>query len=89
MQDDAVRNNPLQNNPLAFWAGLVLLFVGVLATLFYLFVRTAHESLIMPGPTLRLKHIILSLVILAAGAVIVSFARPRSSSYSDTNRYNR
>lgn len=89
MQDDPPQNNPLQNNPLAFWAGLVLLFVGVLATLFYLFVRTAHESLIMPGPTLRLKHIVLSLVLLAAGAVLVSFARPRSSSYSSTGPYNR
>jgi uncharacterized membrane protein len=89
MQDDVIRNNPLQNNPMAFWAGLVLLFVGLAATVFYLFVRTAHESLIMPGPTLRLKHIILSLVILAAGAIIVSFARPRSSSYSDSSSYNR
>ena len=88
MQDNAARNNPLQNNPLAFWAGLVLLFLGVLALLFYLFVRTAHESLIMPGPTLRIKHIILSLALLAAGAVIVSFARPRSSSYSGSS-YNR
>lgn len=88
MQDDGARNNPLQNNPFAFWAGLVLLFVGVAAMLFYLFVRTAHESLIMPGPTLRVKHIILSLVLLAAGAVIVSFSRPRSSSYS-SGPYNR
>jgi hypothetical protein len=90
MQDNASQNNPLQNNPLAFWAGLVLSFVGLLATLFYLFVRTANESLIMPGPTLRLKHIVLSLVVLAAGAVLVSFARPRSSSsYSDSRPYNR
>ena len=89
MQENAPQNNPLQNNPLAFWAGLVLLFGGLLATVFYLFVRTAHESLIMPGPTLRLKHIILSLAITAAGAVLASFARPRSAGLSGSSPYNR
>jgi hypothetical protein len=43
----------------------------------------------MPGPTLRIKHIILSLVILAAGAVLASFARPRPSGYSESNRFER
>jgi hypothetical protein len=89
MQDNAPQNNPLQNNPLAFWAGLVLLFGGLLATVFYLFVRTAQESLILPGPTLRLKHIILSLLVTAAGAVLASFARPRSSGFADSSPYNR
>ena len=84
-----MQNSSLQNNPFVFWVGLVIFFVGLLATVFYLFVRTAHESLILPGPTLRLKHIILALVIAAAGAVIASFARPRSSAISGTTSYNR
>jgi hypothetical protein len=84
-----MQNNPIQNNPMAFFAGVVIFFIGLLATVFYLFVRTATESLILPGPTLRLKHIILALVIVAVGAVIASFARPRSSAVSDTPRYNR
>ena len=83
-----MQNNPIQNNPMAFWAGLVIFFIGLVALVFYLFVRTAHESLIMPGPTFRLKHTILALVIAAVGAVIASFARPRPS-ISDTPHYNR
>jgi len=83
-----MQDNPIHNNPMAFWAGLVLFFIGLLALAFYLFVRTAQESLIMPGPTLRPKHIILALVIAAAGAVIASFARPRRPSTSDAPRYN-
>jgi hypothetical protein len=84
-----MQSNPIQNNPMAFFAGVVIFFVGLLATVFYFFVRTAHESLIMPGPTLRPKHIILALVITAGGAVIASFARPRPSGISDTPHYNR
>jgi hypothetical protein len=84
-----MQNNPIQNNPMAFFAGIVIFFIGLLATVFYLFVRTSTESLILPGPTLRLKHIILALVIAAAGAVIASFARPRDSVTSDQPRYNR
>jgi hypothetical protein len=84
-----MQTNPIQDNPMAFWAGLVLFFIGLVATVFYLFVRTAQENLIMPGPTLRLKHIILALLIGAVGAVIASFARPRPSGISDTPHYNR
>jgi hypothetical protein len=84
-----MQNNPIQNNPMAFFAGIVIFFIGLLATVFYLFVRTSTESLILPGPTLRPKHIILALVIAAAGAVIASFARPRDSVTSDQPRYNR
>ncbi|HEY4845481.1 MAG TPA: hypothetical protein VII89_07275 [Candidatus Dormibacteraeota bacterium] len=84
-----MQGNPIQNNPMAFFAGVVIFFIGLLATVFYLFVRTSQESLILPGPTLRLKHIILALVIAAAGAVIASFARPRSSAISDSPPYNR
>ena len=72
--------SPLDNNPMAFWAGLVLAFLGLAGAIFYLLVRTASESLILPGPVFRLKHFVLSLVILAAGAVLASFARPRGSS---------
>jgi hypothetical protein len=83
-----LQNNPIQNNPMAFFAGVVIFFIGLLATVFYVFVRTAHESLIMPGPTFRLKHVILALVIAAVGVVIASFARPRPS-ISDAPDYNR
>jgi hypothetical protein len=69
----------LENNPLAFWAGLVLAFLGLAGAIFYLLVRTSSESLIMPGPVFRLKHFVLSLVVLAAGAVLASFSRPRGS----------
>jgi len=58
-----MENNPIQNNPMAFFVGVVIFFIGLLALVFYLFVRTATESLILPGPTLRIKHIILALVI--------------------------
>jgi uncharacterized membrane protein len=69
----------LENNALAFWAGLVLVFVGLLGAVFYLVVRTSTESLVLPGPTFRLKHFVLCLVLLAAGAVLASFARPRGT----------
>ena len=84
-----MEDNPLQNNALAFWAGLVLFFVGLIGIVFYLFVRTATESAILPGPTFRLKHFIIALLVAAAGAVIASFARPRSSAISEANRFNR
>jgi hypothetical protein len=84
-----MQNNPIQNNPMVFFVGVVIFFIGLLGTVFYLFVRTAHESLIMPGPTLRIKHIILALAVAAAGAVIASFSRPRPSGISDTSPFNR
>ena len=84
-----MQDNPIQNNPMAFFVGLVLFFIGLLAMVFYLFVRTATESLIMPGPTLRVKHIILALGIALVGVVIASFARPRTPSASGTSSYNR
>jgi hypothetical protein len=84
-----MQDNPLQNNPMAFWAGLVLIFVGLAGVIFYLFVRTASESLIFPGNHFRLKHFIVSLLILAAGAVIASFARPRPESMPTGNNFNR
>ena len=84
-----MQDNPLQNNAMAFWAGLVLLFLGLAGALFYLVVRTSSESAFLPGPTFRLKHFLLALVLAAAGAVIVSFARPRASAGSRMNRFNR
>ena len=59
-----MQDNALQNNPLAFFAGLVLFFAGLLVALFYLVVRTATESTILPGQHFRLKHFILALVCL-------------------------
>ena len=76
----------IENNPLALWAGLVLVFLGLAGALFYLLVRTASESLILPGPVFRLKHFVLCLVIIAAGAVLASFARPRGSSLGSEPR---
>jgi hypothetical protein len=84
-----MQDNPLQDNPLAFFAGLVLFFAGLLVALFYLVVRTATESTILPGQHFRLKHFILALVVAAAGVVIASFARPRTSAMSDRTSFNR
>ena len=84
-----MQENPLQNNAMAFWAGLVLIFAGLAGAAFYLFVRTSSESLLLPGPNFRLKHFIVALVILAAGAVLASFARPRPEAMSTTSRFNR
>ena len=84
-----MQDNPLQNNPMAFWAGLVLVFLGLAAAVFYLVVRTSTENLILPGPTFRLKHFGLALLVIVAGAVIASFARPRSSAVSSPRRFNR
>src|SRR5439155_24638523 len=84
-----MQNNPLENSPMAFFAGLVLAFVGAAGAVFYLFVRTTSESLIMPAPAFRLKHFVLALVVLAAGAALAPFPRPRRSSASDSTSYNR
>ena len=84
-----MQNNALENNPLAFFAGLVLFFAGLLVALFYLVVRTATESTILPGQHFRLKHFILALVVAGAGVVIASFARPRTSAISDRTSFNR
>ena len=84
-----MQDNALQNNPLAFFAGLVLFFVGLLAAVFYLFVRTATESAFLPGQHFRLKHFVVALIITAAGATLASFARPRGPATSDQPRYNR
>jgi hypothetical protein len=84
-----MQNNALQNNPLAFFAGLVLFFAGLLVALFYLVVRTATESTILPGQHFRLKHFILALVVAAAGAVLASFARPRRAAFSEQSPFNR
>ena len=84
-----MQDNPLQNNPMAFWVGLVLFFVGLAAAVFYLVVRTSSESLLLPGPNFRLKHFVVALVILVAGAVIASFARPRPETISTTSRFDR
>jgi uncharacterized membrane protein YhhN len=83
-----MQDNVLQNNPLAFFVGLVLFFVGLVAAVFYLFVRTATESALLPGPHFRFKHFVIALIITAAGVVLASFARPRTTA-SDSSRYNR
>jgi hypothetical protein len=84
-----MQDNALQNNPLAFWAGLVLFFAGLVVALFYLVVRTATESTLLPGQHFRVKHFIVALVVAAAGAVLASFARPRQSTMSDRTGFNR
>jgi hypothetical protein len=84
-----MQDNVLHNNPFVFWAGLVLFFIGLLGMVFYLFVRTATETALLPGPHFRLKHFTVALLIAVAGAVVASFARPRGSAMSDTTAYNR
>jgi hypothetical protein len=84
-----MQDNALQNNPLAFFAGLVLFFVGLVAAVFYLVIRTATESALLPGQHFRLKHFVVALIIMAAGAVLASFARPRTGATSDQPHYNR
>ena len=71
-----MQNNPVQDNPTVFWLGLVVTFIGLVGMTYYLFVAAGHP---------HLKHTILFLVIAAAGAVLASFARPRSS-ISETTR---
>jgi nitrate/nitrite transporter NarK len=84
-----MQDNALQDNPLAFWAGLVLFFAGLVVALFYLVVRTATETALLPGQHFRVKHFILALLVAAAGAVLASFARPRGSAMSDRTGFNR
>ena len=84
-----MQDNALQNNPLAFFAGLVLFFAGLLVAFFYLIVRTATESTILPGQHFRPKHFLLALVVAVAGGVLASFARPRGSGMSDRTSFNR
>ena len=68
----------IQDNALAFWAGLVVAFLGVLFLISSLFIISNHP---------RIKHSILGIVIILAGAVLASFARPRgSSTISSTTR---
>jgi hypothetical protein len=84
-----MQDNALQDNPLAFWAGLVLFFAGLVVALFYVVVRTATETALLPGQHFRVKHFILALLVGAAGAVLASFARPRGSAMSDRSGFNR
>jgi hypothetical protein len=70
-----MQNNPLQNNPLVFWVGLVLLFLGLVAAFLYLI----GPHVAMFGPGIRVKHGLLALAVAVAGVVIASFARPRGS----------
>ncbi len=80
-----MQNNWLQNNPLLFWVGLVLMFLGLVAAWLYLI----GPHIAMFGPGLRLKHGLAALFIAIAGAAIASFARPRGPAASDQPRYNR
>jgi nitrate/nitrite transporter NarK len=57
--------------------------------LFYVVVRTATETALLPGQHFRVKHFILALLVAAAGAVLASFARPRGSAMSDRTGFNR
>lgn len=61
-----MENNPVQNNAVIFWIGLVVAFVGLAATAWYLF-----------GPQLHVKHAILTFLVATGGAVLASFSRPR------------
>jgi len=80
-----MQNSSLQNNPLVFWVGLVLIFVGVVAAWLYLI--GPHVAIF--GPGIRVKHGLVAIAVAVAGAVIASFARPRGSTISETTRFNR
>jgi hypothetical protein len=80
-----MQSNWLQNNPMVFWVGLVLLFVGLVAAFLYLV--GPHVAIF--GPGIRVKHGMLALAVAVAGAALASFARPRGPATSDQPRYNR
>ncbi len=69
-----MENNPVDDNPLVFWLGLVIMFLGLIAAFLYL----VGPHVLMFGPGIRVKHGILALIIAVAGAVLASFARPRT-----------
>ncbi|TMD08937.1 MAG: hypothetical protein E6J01_03140 [Chloroflexi bacterium] len=71
-----MQDNPVQNNPTAFWLGLVVTFVGLVGMIYYIFIASGHP---------HLKHTIAFLVVAAAGAALASFARPRAA-ISETSR---
>ena len=80
-----MQNNWLQNHPLVFWVGLVLLFAGLVAAFLYLV--GPHVAIF--GPGIRVKHGLLALLIAVAGAALASFARPRGPVTADQPRFNR
>ncbi len=70
-----MENNPVENNPMLFWLGLVLVFVGIVAAVLYL----VGPHLWIFGPGMRVKHGIVAILVTVAGGVLASFARPRSA----------
>jgi hypothetical protein len=80
-----MQNNPVQNNPLVFWVGLVLIFVGVIAA--WLYIIGPHIAFFGPGR--HVKHGLLAIAVAAAGVVIASFSRPRGSALSDRSPFDR
>jgi len=80
-----MQNSPLQNNPLVFWVGLVLFFVGIVAAWRYLI--GPHFAIF--GPGVHIKHGLAAILVAAVGAVVASFARPRGSAMSEATRYDR
>lgn len=80
-----MQNNPLQNNPLVFWVGLVLIFAGLIAA--WLYIIGPHIAFFGPGR--HIKHGLMAIAIAVAGGVIASFARPRSSAVSGSTSFNR
>jgi hypothetical protein len=63
----------IQNNPVFFWLGLVILLVGVVTAFLYL----VGPHVAFFGPGIRVKHGIVCLIVAVAGAVLASFSRPR------------
>ena len=80
-----MQNNPLQNNPLVFWVGLVLIFAGLIAA--WLYIIGPHIAFFGPGR--HIKHGLVAIAVAVAGAGIASFARPRSSAVSGSTSFNR
>lgn len=75
----------LQNNPLLFWLGLVLVFAGIAGAWLYLI--GPHIAIF--GPGVHVKHGLASIGVAIAGAVLASFTRPRSSTISRATGFNR
>jgi len=71
--------------PMLFWLGLVMIFLGIVAA--WLYIIGPHIA--MFGPGRHIKHGLVAIAVAIAGAVLVSFYRPRTDGISGPARYNR
>jgi hypothetical protein len=71
--------------PLLFWVGLVLIFLGIAAA--WLYIIGPHIWIF--GPARHIKHGLVAIALAVAGGVLASFYRPRTDGVSGPARYNR